>query len=154
MPPSQSLSQLLKAPGGLQPLLKRAEILQALTQIVRESLDPVMAAHITLSNLREDTAIISADSPAWLSNIRYLAPTLLQILQQQPGLEKLQKIQFKVKPLSDTETQGQTVRRAVLSDTSAQILGEAAGAIQDPELSAALRRLSAHARENYPKKPQ
>lgn len=142
----QPVSKILSHPGGLQPLLERAQFLQALTQLLRESVDPVIGEHITLSNLRDDTAIITADTPAWLTNIRYLAPTLLQLLQQQAGLQKLRKIQFKVQPADGRGTSIQTPRRAKLSTQGSRSLTDAASAIEDPELSAALRRLSHHVR--------
>lgn len=148
MPYYQPVSQILTTPGDLQPLLERSRYLATLTQLLREAIDPVIAEHITLTNLRDDAAIITADTPAWLTNVRYLAPTLLQLLQQRPGLEKLRQIQFKVQPAGNSETTIQTVRRANLSSKSAQVLTDAASAIEDPELSAALRRLSHHAQQN------
>jgi hypothetical protein len=145
MPDRQLLKQVLKGSGRLQPLLERAKFLEALTLRLREAIDPVMAGHICVGNLRDDTVIITADSPAWLSNIRYLAPTLLQILQQQPGLEKLRHIQFKVQPENPAAKAQVAPRRARLSTDTAHMLNEAASAIEDQDLSAALQRLSRHA---------
>lgn len=143
MSSSKSVSRILATSNsGLQPLLERAHFLQALTRVLRETVDPSLAEHITLSNLREDTAIISADSPAWLTKIRYLAPILLQQLRQQPGLEGLRKVQFKVQPRSETTQAEQHPRRASLSSASAQVLASAAEGTPDPELAEALRRLS------------
>jgi len=119
--------------GDLQSLLEQAHYLQALTR--------------TIANIRENTAIVAADTPAWLSKIRYMAPTILAILKQQSGLTELRKIQFKVQPAVESSTQKQTddeqnTRRAILSSASSKVLESAASGIQDPDLADALRRLS------------
>ena len=75
---------LTTSDGKLQSLLERAHYLQALTRVLQEAIDPALAQHITITNLRDDTAIVAADTPAWLTKIRYLAPTILDQLQQQP----------------------------------------------------------------------
>jgi hypothetical protein len=143
MSSSKPVSRILASSNsGLQPLLERAHFLQALTRILRDSLEPSLAEHITLSNLRDDTAIISADTPAWLTKIRYLAPIILQQLKQQPGLEGLRKVQFRVQPHTETAQPTQPPRRATLSSNGAQVLASAAEGIHDPELANALRRLA------------
>lgn len=115
-------------------------------------MDPVLAEHINLANLRDDTAIITADTPAWLSNTRYLAATFLRLLQQQPGLEKLRRIQFKVQPTNTSDQATPESRRARLSPASAEVLKSTAVGIQDTELAQSLHRLSTHAKQNPSKK--
>lgn len=139
---SKSVARILTARDGkLQSLLERALYFEALSRILREILDPALAEHITLANLRSDTAIVAADTPAWLTKIRYQAPAILQQLKRQPGLETINKVQFKVLPLDQPQV-SQSVRRASISPTSAQILESAAEGITDPDLAIALRRLS------------
>ena len=128
---SRSVAKILAArDSGLQPLLERAQILQSLTRVLREALDPVIADHISLVNLDNDTAIVAADTPAWLTKVRYLAPILLQQLQQQRGLHGLRKVQFKVQPVMETPP-APPARRAVLSTNSAQLLDSAASGIHE-----------------------
>ena len=139
---SKSVARILTARDGkLQSLLERALYFEALSRILREVLDPALAEHITLANLRGDTAIVAADTPAWLTKIRYQAPAILQQLKRQPGLQAINKVQFKVLPSDQLQT-SQPVRRATISPTSAQILESAAEGITDPDLATALRRLS------------
>ena len=133
---------LTTSSGDLQSLLEQAHYLQALTRVLREAIDPVLADHITVANIRENTAIVAADTPAWLSKIRYMAPTILAILKQQPGLADLRKIQFKVQPTIEPAIPDQEIRRASLSSASSKVLESAASGIHDPELASALRRLS------------
>lgn len=139
----KSVSSLLSTSGSnLGSLLERAQYLQILTRTLREKIDPVFSEHISVANLRGDSAIIAADSPAWLSKIRYLAPVILQILKQEPGLNSLSNIQFKVQPPDTTMTQSQESRQINLSTSSSEVLESAAAGISDPELADALRRLS------------
>lgn len=135
---------LTTSDGKLQSLLERAHYLQALTRALQEAIDPALMQHITVTNLRDDTAIVAADTPAWLTKIRYLAPTILHQLKQQPGLEGLRKIQFKVQPLNIPTVATHEARHASLSSSSSKVLESAASGISDPELANALRRLSQH----------
>lgn len=143
----KSLERILAVPGnGLQPLIDHAQRLRNLSEALRQGIDQPFADHINLGNVRGDTAVITTDSPAWLSKIRYLGPVLLQILQQQPGMASVQKIQFKV-ALSDVAlpSLAPAHRAAVLSPQGAGTLKSAAAGMKDPELAAALLRLAGKA---------
>ena len=131
--------------SGLHSLLERAQYLQYLTQALRDSLDSKLAEHVSIANLREQTAVLTTDTPAWLTQLRYQAPTILQILKQLPDLQNLRKVQFKIQPPSHTPL-AQPARRLNLSNSSAHLLESAASGIQDPELAEALYRLSKHNR--------
>ncbi len=133
---------LTTSSGDLQSLLEQAHYFQALTRTLRDAIDPILGEHITIANIRENTAIVAADTPAWLSKIRYMAPTILAILKQQSGLADLRKIQFKVQPPTEPATPDREVRRASLSSASSKVLESAASGIRDLELASALRRLS------------
>jgi len=144
--PSKPVAQFLSAKNsGLNTLVERAQHLQQLTAILqdvlRTSQNPELAEHVTLANLRDDTAVLTTDSPAWLTQLRYQAPAILKFLRQQAGLQVLGKIQFKVQPPSLEPIPGPP-RRAKLSTDSANLLKSAANHTQDTELADALRRLS------------
>ena len=148
--PSKSVANLLAAQAsGLNTLVERAHYLQELTTILQKILhdilqdkgNPELAKHVNFANLRDDTAVITTDTPAWLTQLRYQAPVILTHLKQQPGLQGLCKIQFKIQPPSQNPIL-KPARRATLSAHSAAILKSAANGIEDTELSDALRRLS------------
>lgn len=147
MSASKSLNRILASPGNnLQPLIDHARRLEALTNALQGSIDQPFADHIRLGNLSGDVAIITVDSPAWLGKIRYLAPTLLEILHHHEGLTSLQKIQFKVVPDAvDLPPPLTAKRRTVLSPQGAEILRTAAAGLKNPELAAALLRLARQA---------
>ena len=144
----KSVLRILSRSGdGLQPLMERAHYLQGLTQRLRAVVDNDLAQHITVANLRENTVIITADSPVWLARVRYLAPILLQQIQRDKELETIQKIQFKVQPLDDARQPFTPTRHASLSARSSDIISSAASGIHHPDLSAALNRLSQRGRK-------
>ncbi len=149
---SKSLATILAATNnGLQPLFIHAHRLQMLNHELKGALGEPLGPHVNISNIRADTAVISADSPAWLTQLKYLAPTILHILQQQEGFTGLRKVQFKVQPASQPAENNRPPRRANLSSSGADILTSAADGMHDPELAEALRRLALNASN---KKPQ
>jgi len=78
----KSLASILAAAdNGLQPLFAHAHQLRSLNRMLRGALGEPLGPHVSLCNVRTDTAIVAADSPAWL-----------HILQTQPGLESLRKV--------------------------------------------------------------
>lgn len=143
MPSSPVAKILSRRNSALSALLEQAQYLQQLTQALRDSLDTQLAAHVTVANLREQTAVITTDTPAWLTRLRYQAPVILDLLRTLPGLQKLQKVQFKIQPDS-LSPPPPPPRRASLSTTSAHLLKSAAFGTEDPELAEALYRLSRH----------
>lgn len=146
MSADKSFQRILLAPGSsLKPLIEHSRLLEALADTLRQGIDQPFADHINLGNIRGDTAVITTDSPAWLSKIRYLEPVLLRILQQQSGMSSVKKIQFKVAPNDMAQSSMPPLHRAELSQQSAEILKSTASGIQDPDLAAALLRLAKQA---------
>ncbi len=140
---SKSLATILGATdNGLQPLLIHARQMRALNETLRGALGDPLGPHVSLSNIRRDTAVIAADSPAWLTQLRYLAPTVLHILQSQEGFESLRKVQFKIRPASTPHEEALPPRRANLSASGADTLNSAAEWVTDSALAEALRRLA------------
>ncbi|NOX75702.1 MAG: DUF721 domain-containing protein [Gammaproteobacteria bacterium] len=139
----KSVSRILTTSGnGLQPMLERAYFLQALTRNLRDVVEPALAGHISITNLRDNIAVVTADSPAWLSKLRYQAPIILRQLQQLPGLEHIGKVQFKVQPVAEIPPEAHPPRRAKASDIGAQVLASTADGMANNELANALRRLA------------
>ncbi len=142
---SKPVAKILTGRGSaLQTLFQRAQYLQQLTQALRDSLDAPLAAHVTVANLREKTAVITTDTPAWLTQLRYQAPAILQVLKTLPGLENLHKVHFKIQPASQTPP-APPARHAHLSRASAELLKSSATGTEDDALAEALYRLSRHA---------
>ena len=145
---TKPVANLLSAQNsGLKTLIEHARHLQKLTsalqKVLRDGNNSELAEHVSFANLRDNTAVITTDTPAWLTQLRYQAPSLLQHLKQQRGLQGLRKIQFKIQPPSQAPIL-KPARRAMLSANSADILKSTANVTEDTKLADALRRLSQH----------
>ncbi len=140
--PTRPIASLLQShEGQLQPLLERARRLQAVNTILREALGTPLGEHVTLCDVREERAVLQADSPVWLTQLRYQAPAVLHVLRQQPGLAGLRQVQFKIQPASEPPP-APPPRRAKASVEGAALLSETASHIPDQALADALRRLA------------
>ncbi len=139
--PSQ-LTELLQQSGfPAGGVLQRGRFLQRINQLLGRSLDAESKRHCRVGNLRDGLLILYADSTAWATRLRYQAPALLAQLQQQKGLEGLQKIELRVLP---EQTQESTNQKASLSNEAASCITACANGIEDEKLSNALRRLANH----------
>ncbi|MGD8593700.1 MAG: DciA family protein [Gammaproteobacteria bacterium] len=144
--PLKSVSRILAAKNDkLQSLLDRAATLDGINQRLLRFLPSPLNQHVCLANLREDTAVFMADSSAWLTRARYQGPEILKLLRQEPGLERINKLHFKIQPL--TEHAERPTSRPQLSENTAELLISTAKIIDDPELKAALHKLSRRHKE-------
>lgn len=125
----------------LQSLLERARYLAGLTAALRQKLDGPVAAHITVANIRQETAVILVDSSTWLGKIRYLAPYIQECLLAM-GLP-IRNVEFKTQPQGQ-EPGEKPGRAPSMSASSGALLGAAAAATPDERLRAALSRLARH----------
>lgn len=142
---SQKVGNLLaSAAPGLQQVLEKAAILDQLTRDLRASLSAPLNQHISVANIRQNTVVIGADSSAWITQARYLAPVILKLIRQKTGLKLLTKIHFKVisAPNNTSETQSQ---QPSMSEGTSLLLDSTAKGVTDPSLRAALERLSRNA---------
>ena len=137
----KSVTRILSAQcDSLQSLLERAAAIDGINQRLLRYLPAPLNQHVCFANIRDDAAIILADSGTWLTRLRYLAPEILTFLRQEPGLVKLKKVIFKIRPL---ERHPEPVNpRPQLSENAAELLISTAKVIDDPNLKAALHNLS------------
>ncbi|WP_455203998.1 DUF721 domain-containing protein [Kaarinaea lacus] len=137
----KSVNRILTAQSsGLQTLLERAEALNQIRQRLQQILPAPVDQHVHLANIRDNSAVIIADSAVWLTKARYLAPDILGFLRQEAGLEQLQKVLFKVEP---PVTAPQAIEsKPKISDNTAELLVSTAKIVADPKLKASLINLS------------
>jgi hypothetical protein len=137
----KSVAGILAAQGAcLQSLLERAAALDGVNHRLQRRLPAPLNAHICLANVRDDTAIVMADSSAWLTRARYLGAEILKFIRQEPGLDRIKKIQFKIQP--QTQLPEPPNAKPQLSENAAELLISTAKVIDDPQLKAALHKLS------------
>ncbi len=127
---------LQKGDGGS--LVTRAKQLARLERRLQACLDPTVAAHCRLANLRDGLLLVQVPSGAWAARLRYEQPRILSCLRR-AGVP-VERIEPLVLPPQGAP---QPARRAhPISPTSRATLLSAAGAVTHPALSAALRRLA------------
>lgn len=98
---STSISELLNNPkGDFGKILQRVKELRNLTRELHSMVDTPLNQHIFVANIRDNTLIIGTDSAVWHTRIKYLAPMILDHMRSKQGLEKLQRIEFRVQPVA------------------------------------------------------
>ena len=123
-------------------LVQYARQLQALTRLLNQCLSGELADHVLVANLHNETLVLQADSAAWATKLRYLAPQLLRCLQQHEPLASVQRLEFRVAPQSQPATPAASP--AQLSSAGADTILASAQTVSDPNLRAALKRLARH----------
>ena len=146
MSDSQPISQLLASNNEhLQNLIQRASLLHDLSQKLQNFLSPPLADHVRLANIRDKTVVLVVDDTAWLTNIRYRAPMILNFVKQDLGLSLITQIQFKVTPSNEPPVRCVS-RRPKMSPQTANLLLSASESTPDPALKSVLKQLARNIR--------
>jgi hypothetical protein len=151
------VSELLRTPSGqLAGLMATARRLEAVERALDGILDPGVRDHVHAARLERGILTLLADSPAWATRLRYLAPVLREQLDG-PLRETLTEVRIHARPIdrpidrSDSarahaQHPGAPPRQAQLSADAAAVLESVAAATADPALRASLRRIARHGR--------
>lgn len=129
--------------GAQTKTLARGRELLAWSTAVEQLLPDSHRAHCRVANVRNHTLVLLADSPAWAARLRFHAPTILRKLELDHKLS-LRRVQIRVDPEA-VRAPRRRVRRTGLSTHSGHLLRQAAQAVEDPQLKAALERLARRA---------
>lgn len=132
--------------GEFEQAIQRSKKLNQLWHKIQNLLDTDLASRCQLLNLRGGVLILSCDSTAWATRLRYQIPTLLEDLRLHAGLENLHDIQVVIQPVSQTPQKPKS--RATLSPQGAYCLKQCANAVTDPALRSALERLAENQSKN------
>ena len=82
--PRAALDALLA--GSTGSTLRRAQWLDAVDQLLRPHLPPLLAAHARLANIRGDRLVYVVDAPVWHAKLRLASPALVDAARS-VGLE-------------------------------------------------------------------
>lgn len=127
--------------GPLGELMARADRLVRLSRIFRAYLPPHLRDHAVLIRLDEDGWVVHADSSSWATRLRYALHNIRETLGQELGFA-LPKPHIRVVPAALPPPSRPPM---TLTERNAKLLEVAARNLSDERLSAALRRLAAHA---------
>lgn len=141
----QTMDNLLRDYGdsGLRRIVRQAQRLGVIDKIVKQCLPETLRSHCHAAQMTATHLTLLVDSAAWLTQLRYLKPQLLQDLRKNPQCGYLQDIQCRIQPVqwieenSEKRPKGQT-----LSAGNKELLQSAAETISNPLLKTALLKLS------------
>lgn len=126
-------------------LVKRAGLLQSLTDSLRHLLPPALAEHCWVAGIDDEQLRIAVDAGTWATQVRFLQREILKHMAAHHGL-KLRRVWVSVAARHGAETaRGSSLPRPALSGRAGSTLRQAARAIEDRELAEALERLAARA---------
>lgn len=133
--------QRLADQDALRAILSAVERQRLLLAAVKARLAPPLDQHCLYADLENGRLTLVTDSPVWGSQLRFLAPELLDSLRETHGAIK--ECRVRVQPTSlPTMPSGQTHRAIGMSPAAARLLLAAAEAQAGTELGLALRRLA------------
>jgi len=118
--PSDILS---KRGSSLGAVLTHARLLLQLQNLLTGSVDPSLADHFQVANLRQDRLILLTPTAAWSTRLRMETPNLLEVLRR-AGLADVRVIEIRVAPL--IEPPAKTREPKPLSAAATQALGSMA----------------------------
>ena len=122
-------------------LIRRAKQINVLDLWLQNRLPDGVRQHARIVNLTGDTLVVAADSAAWASRLRCLAPELIQPLREECGARGIRQIRVRVAIPQKRPEPYRPAHRAVSAD-SASHLKTLAEHTDDPDLKSVLLRLS------------
>lgn len=140
----QNVKKLLRRNSTLSSLAQKIAEQKQLLEFVQALLPKSIAPHCLAAVRNESGLTVFVDSPAWSSRLRYLTAELLRSLNNHTP--RIEKIKIRVIPPSvvlDKPKRHPTPP----SIEEVQQIANTADFVDDPELSAALRRLAQHFKE-------
>ncbi len=139
---------LFRQKGVLGELMERAEQLVRLNRIFRAYLPPHLHDHAILIRLDAEEWVVHTDASSWATRLRYALHNIRETLAQQLGIP-LPKPRICVVPAAGPSHKPRPPMK--LTKRSAKVLEIAAHNQSDERLSAALRKLAAHAHSPAPR---
>ena len=130
-------------PELLKGLSVRMDEKTRLAALWRRYAPAAVADHVQPVSCTDGRLTLQTDSAAWASRVRHSQQTLLAGLRAEPGFQHLRELRIRVRPpQSDAPAAARATSPTRLSAQGARCVAAAADGIDDPQLRAALKRLS------------
>ena len=133
------LSPLTLRELGMPPDIAR---LPEIAAVWGEAAGPELAAHVHPIRYTDGKLVLRAASAVWVSKVRHSHETLTRALRAQTLFKDLTGLEVRAAPLDRGRQKKPASREQNLSADTRKLLESVAGDIADPELRAALTRLS------------
>ncbi|MCP4041693.1 MAG: DUF721 domain-containing protein [Gammaproteobacteria bacterium] len=138
----KSINGLINASSGkFRQLVRQAGYLEQVNRSLQIYLEPALRGHCIVANIRKETLVLQADSPAWASRLRFLGPSILQNLSRNFGWENVSRTKVIVRPPDYTSSQSRS-RQPRISPRTAELLHQVGEDIDDDDLREAFLRLA------------
>lgn len=144
VPPKSLANWLQHRSDHLRVLLNQVRLLNQITTVIRNALPEPLSIHCQAANVEDNALVIGCDSPIWAAKLRYQLPQVLRLVNEHPDLPAFSQIRVRVQPCNKGITQP-LHRRLIMPKHIGALITSVADCIDDPKLSAALRRLSQRA---------
>ena len=142
----KSLANLLQQRSDhLNTLLCQVRLLRRITTVIRNILPEPLSLHCHAANIDGDVMIIGCDSSTWAAKLRYQLPHVLNRLSDHRDLPAFRQIRVRVQPREQSKPRP-SQRKLSMPEHTAAIIASVAHGTTDPELKAALLRLSQRAK--------
>ncbi len=138
------MTTLLQDHGGseLRKIVRHAQRLAAMNHILNEYLPENCRTHCQVGQATATEWTILVDGAAWLMNLRYCKPQLLQQLKQHPQCAYLRDLNFRVCPPQNQQKTSVIPTIRIISATNKELLQDLAETVSSPLLKRALTKLS------------
>ncbi len=145
MGPKLLMSDIFTTSPVLSRFVSKVEQLSKLNRAVLKKLDPTIASHCRVANLRDGILILTTHSPIWGHKLRFQGAELLSALRTEPTFCSIKSIQSQVIPKETRETHSaalQALPKPSMSPISAAVLQDAALDIESPKLKQSMLNLA------------
>jgi hypothetical protein len=129
-------------------LLNKLAQLKRWNEILRSCLgdEAHLMDHCQIVNLSNNSLIVIANSPNWLTRLRFHIPDLLPKLQQHKGLEHIKAICCKAQPIIQHGKLKKVFRKRLkLKPETATAIIETAKKLKDTKIKAILEKIASYA---------
>lgn len=126
------------AQDKLQGILQKAHTLRRLQQLIADAC-PDIIPHCRVANINGTELILEADSAAWVMHLRFLTPSLLELVKK--SSPEISKIRHQICPPTITKSTTYWEKKA-LSDETRVMLKQLADKISDKNLKKNLLKLA------------
>ncbi len=144
---NKKLGSIIRDPS-LKPLIDQANKLKNVTKRLQHFLPSPLSEHVIASNIKGNTLILQADSPAWSTRTNFIATDIINYMRSEGGLAMVERLKVKVIP---PKTQVEESLRSVepMSDSTSELLKSVAANVDDNNLADVLKRLASHSKKGH-----
>lgn len=142
--PYKAFGNLLSGTPELQKFVSKLQHLEQINNYLSAHLDPQLAPHCRVANMRDGALVISTTSPAWNHKLRFAALDILSLLRANPLWSGLKSIEVRVDYLNPIDHNTPTNFRtsSPVSTKNAKLIQQTATYIANEKLSNSLKRLA------------